>query len=86
MSATCRSCGAEIVWARTETTGRPMPIDVEPVDGGNVVLYEAPDTGELTAHVEGKGPHPVTWPTPLRYVSHFTTCPNAAAHRRKASA
>ena len=31
-------CHASIVWARTNT-GKLMPVDAEPVEGGNVRLY-----------------------------------------------
>jgi hypothetical protein len=82
--STCRSCGAEIVWAFTPE-GHRMPVDAEPVDGGNVVLSPASSPGQApTATVVGRrvqaslfgddGP---------RYVSHFATCPNADRHRRR---
>lgn len=75
MSEFCRSCGAEILWARTGS-GRSMPVDVKPVEGGNVQLrYEKHG---LTAVVAPEAPG-------VKYVSHFSTCPEAAAWR-KASA
>ena len=33
----CRSCGAEVVWSKTEND-RNIPLDPEPVLGGNVIL------------------------------------------------
>jgi len=85
--STCRSCGAPVVWAVTPE-GRRMPVDAEPVDGGNVLLSPNPtgsqDRYAPVATVVGKrvqaslfgddGP---------RYVSHFATCPNADLHRRR---
>lgn len=76
--ATCRSCDAEIEWAQTEKGNKKMPLDADPVDGGNLVVI---------SHVAGEfGMVPV-----VRYVkkgegrrvSHFATCPNRDEHRRK---
>jgi hypothetical protein len=36
--ARCRVCPASILWATNEFTGRPMPLDEEPVESGNVWL------------------------------------------------
>ena len=64
----CRSCNAPIEWRRT-LSGTRIPIDPSPVENGNVVLL----TGGLCKVVApGEGTH----------VSHFATCPNAAAHRK----
>jgi hypothetical protein len=70
----CKSCGAPIQWART-STGKRMPIDVKPSHAGTINLAEAPD-GEIVASVVG-----LTGPAP-RYLSHFSTCKDAAQHRR----
>jgi hypothetical protein len=35
----CRSCHKAIVWAKT-VTGKSMPLDVEPVEGGNIQLVD----------------------------------------------
>lgn len=81
MSA-CRSCGAEVVWAVTEA-GRRMPIDAQPVDGGNVILHPAERGQSPTATVVGKQPQPSLFGDDgPRYTSHFATCPNAAEHRK----
>lgn len=39
-SEPCRYCGGAILWAKTPT-GKSMPIDLEPVDMGNVRVVEA---------------------------------------------
>jgi hypothetical protein len=82
--ATCRSCGARIRWAVTPA-GKRIPLDADPVDGGNVLLHEAPNPGEdPTATVVGKRVQPNLFGDDgPRYVSHFSTCPDAAAHRRR---
>lgn len=74
--AKCRSCGAAIEWTKNRRTGRRMPVDREPVPDGNIAV-------ELDANKE-----PVSWLLlPLmthsgpRFVSHFSTCPNAESHK-----
>ena len=74
----CRSCGAPMLWVRT-TAGNLMPLDLEPVPGGNIVLKDGLAhvlKGDLFEGMIDEGP---------RYVSHFVTCPEAAKHRRKKS-
>lgn len=82
--STCRSCGAPVVWAVT-TTGKRMPVDADPVDGGNVLLSPAVSSGQApTATVVGKAVQPNLFGDDSpRYVSHFSTCPNAARHRQR---
>lgn len=81
MSASCRSCGASIVWATTHK-GRPMPVDADPVEGGNVRLRR--DGEKVIAEYPGKE-HPALFEDDApRYVSHFSTCPEAEEWRRQA--
>ena len=74
MSATCRSCGAEIFWAFTEA-GKKMPIDAKPVPGGVFFVTRRAD-GEYVCHAKDA-------PGFVRYSSHFATCPDAQKHRRR---
>lgn len=69
----CRSCGAEVFWAKTDRS--VMLVDREPRADGNLVV-----TGDLvtTVRVLRKGEEY----DGDRYVSHFATCPNSAAHRK----
>lgn len=80
----CRSCRAEILWARTER-GKKMPLDAQPVADattetrGLFVLRELDHKDAPLAlaawGLEGTEPH---------YRSHFATCEFAAQHRRTA--
>lgn len=89
MSA-CRSCGAPIWWARA-SSDRRIPMDVNPAADGNVVvatgegdvldgaeLDEARRSGQSYVVVVGPGMAPGI----PRWRTHFSTCPNAAEHRR----
>lgn len=85
MSAKCKSCGAAIVWAKT-TSGRTMPVDAEPTDDGTIhlngsdceVLSKA-DREAVLAADDLSGRY-----TRL-HKSHFSTCPQAARHRKPKS-
>lgn len=67
----CKSCAQPIEWYRT-ITGKNIPVDPDPVLGGNI------DIGfDRIAHVI------TPLPDTEAHVSHFTTCPSAAEHRRK---
>lgn len=73
MSATCRSCGAPVVWAR-HGTGRLAPFDAQPQPHGEWLLVE-----------DGKGELVATRRTTpiLAHVPHHATCPQAADWRRR---
>ena len=72
----CKSCGAEILWVKTES-GKAMPLDAKPVDGTKV------DGTCIVDHGVAKfGAIDCPRDTP-QFVSHFATCPNAKKHRRK---
>lgn len=67
----CRLCNKALRWART-ANGKPMPLDPEPNDDGNVTLNEA---GVATVHGDG------TSIDGVRYMPHFATCPNYTRRR-----
>lgn len=71
----CKYCGRAIVWATTDS-GKRMPVDVEPVELGNVRLVDGPNG--LIAKVTV----PAMIPEGERYRSHFATCPKAREARR----
>jgi hypothetical protein len=72
--STCKSCGAPIRWAVTRATGARIPLDPRPVASGNIVV-------EPSGFVRVLGRGEVVSPGD-RFVSHFVTCPFAAAHRK----
>lgn len=80
----CRSCNATIVWCET-ATGKRMPVDAEPHEGGTLVLIsEGAGTRVLALHFDS-GDQRAERARALRqrrHRSHFATCPNAGQHRR----
>lgn len=72
----CTSCQAAIVFAKMPT-GALMPVDFEPSEGANVVLFDGPE-GLMGVVVNGRA-----MAHKPRHRSHFATCPNADEHRRK---
>ena len=75
--AACRSCDAPIIWTVT-TNGKRMPVDADPIVAARGF--------RLDDEVEGEAPLAIFTQTPAAderlFVSHFSTCPNAAQHRR----
>jgi hypothetical protein len=66
------------VWAKTRL-GRRIPLDPHPVDNGNVQCVDVEHDGTMVVEVTSTP----RGPDDPRYVSHFATCPDAPAHRRK---
>lgn len=66
----CKSCGAEIVWAKT-AAGKAAPYEVDP-EG-----YWATEDGKARQVTLGQQSDGTT-----RYTSHFATCPQAPAWRK----
>lgn len=90
MSGVCRSCQAPIEWAVTET-GKRMPVDHEPVVGATILLRHTKVGEPPLAHVTTKDERAelerqaANRDDELRlFVSHFSSCPNSAFHRKKA--
>lgn len=78
----CRSCHAPIIWTET-VNGKAMPVDVEHDDErGNVVLTLIGRDARYLADVYPDNAAARGADAPSLYTSHFTTCPNAAQHRR----
>ncbi len=75
----CRSCGALIRWVVTQA-GKAMPLDPQPDrERGNVFVHvggEAEVFGAEMAQTVRIGGVQL-------YLSHFATCPDGPAHRRK---
>ena len=79
--STCRSCGAEVLWAET-TGGKRIPLDPEPVAAGAllVVKRRMSPSGELVPLVRPvrRGEAPAS----PRYQTHFASCPDADRWRK----
>jgi hypothetical protein len=73
----CRTCGAPILWAKTER-GKNIPLDPEPREDGNLAVASVPG-GFLARSITSSAPALLTGLP--RHVSHFVTCPQAAQHR-----
>lgn len=65
----CKSCGAPVVWAKTEND-KNIPLDAKKVRGGNIFLDHG--IARIVSPLSGLG----------SYESHFKTCPQAREHRR----
>ena len=77
----CKSCTAEVFWART-ASGKMIPIDADPVEGGNVhIVTRRVDGTPATVRVASQ--EELAHPGYDTYVSHFATCPDAREHRSK---
>lgn len=78
MGATCKSCGAEILWVKTEM-GNWMPVDRACHPAGHLVVNHAERTviavDPMTTEYKG-----------ILHRSHFSTCPDADEHRQDAAA
>ena len=72
----CSSCDTEVFWALTEHL-RPMLVDAEPSDDGNLQVVE--HQGLVRSRV--LRPEQAVGLT--RYQSHFRSCPKANQHRRR---
>lgn len=73
---TCSSCKAPIVWAETPT-GKLAPFDAEPSWKGRWGLDDRSNPPKA-AKVDSTSPQ-----ASPGFVSHFSTCPQAAEHRRR---
>lgn len=83
-SPTCRSCGADVVWAIT-VNDKTMPVDPDPHPDGNITLTDH----YLTTHRRGRfrraavlGPLEVELHDGPLWLSHFVSCPDAGSWRK----
>lgn len=73
----CKTCGARIVWCRTDT-GKRIPVDPEPCRDGNLVLV----SGDLLPTVRSVGRAEYK-PGQALYQAHFASCPERKTRRKK---
>lgn len=84
----CKSCGHEIEWARTAPKGQWMPIDPEPVPGGNLSVDRSRWPPVARVLKEGEGSRQLSLEggdelgEVLGLVSHFSTCRDAKEWRK----
>lgn len=78
--ASCRSCGAEVLWVKTRKK-KNMPLDVGEDSSGRFVINGELEDGTPTVGYLGDQEAKVY--SGPRYQSHFKTCPNADQHRRR---
>ncbi len=85
-STNCRTCAADIVWCTTEK-GRKMPVDAAASADGNIRVIgthrdeQDRPTPRIRVARDDEAAAALFDDAP-RYLSHFTTCPNAKAWRR----
>ena len=85
--ASCRSCGAEMVWGKT-VAGKSIPLDANdfgdpiPKKEGNVRLTGRRRDGVPEVEIVKKADGGLFGDEP-RFVSHFATCPQAEQWRGK---
>lgn len=77
----CLSCNAPIIRAVGES-GKGNPINPEPVKNGNVRLIAREGQKPLAIY-DRKDRQPSLDDDGVRYVSHFSDCPDAPRWRRK---
>jgi hypothetical protein len=78
----CISCERPILWVRAARSGRPIPLDRQPVDDGTVRIARGGKAHVFRdAGAAREAGHKGLYPE--RYRSHHSTCPKASAHRRR---
>lgn len=92
-SPRCRSCGSPI-WFGLTVKNKRMPMDLAPVEDGNVIVDQDMKLLDRVASAYAGAPPPdgcrvrvltkgeAVDPDVPRYSSHFATCPKADRHRR----
>lgn len=75
--AQCSSCGASVIWAQWEGSGKRAPLDANPRMDGTIEIshYGWGGVPVIRSIADDDLSRP-------RYVSHFATCPNASSHRK----
>ena len=77
----CKGCSAVMIWATTEG-GSAIPLNPDPVAGGNIVMTSVPGAGGPDAPSSLRATYVTPDPAVPRYVAHFTTCPAAKKFRK----
>lgn len=80
---TCKTCGAAIIWLPNNNSGKKAPVDADPVKFGGNIVIEDNGAGGHHYRILKKG-EPTRQGS--RHQSHFSTCGQAAGHRKAAKA
>lgn len=72
----CKGCLRPMRWVTVSTTNRKMPVDYDPHEDGNVIVY-ANDRADVYQTTPTSIPDGATL-----HFSHFATCPNADEFRK----
>lgn len=77
----CKKCGADLIWIKTKTGGKPMPCNAEQVMywPGRTDKIVTPNGEVISCSLEGN-PQEATG---VGYVSHFATCPYSGEFRKE---
>lgn len=78
MTATCRSCGAQIEWCLT-STGKKTPINAEPDREHGTIKQR----GGYAHILSGDDLQRAREAGETLYVSHWATCPQSRAWRKR---
>ena len=83
MTKRCRSCGADILWATVETSGKVTPIHKDSLHdpAGNLEVWKDA-SGKVRCRYL-KGDEPEALPGHFRAMSHYAFCPEAEAWRAR---
>lgn len=74
----CKRCPKKIVFAPSYTTGKTMPLELDPAGEWTIADGYAKHIGPPAVQLElGAAPGPTRW------TSHFARCPAADTFRRK---
>lgn len=80
--ANCKSCGAEIEWARHAKTGKMWPLDVTRDSRGNQIETPGGNLAVMAGLVKTYEPADKKLARDRR-TSHFATCPHAGQWRNQ---
>lgn len=81
MASRCSSCGAAIIWC-VAPSGRRMPVDAEPTDGGNLEVTEVTSEPNKPPEPRCLNVSSADRTGKALHKSHFATCPQSSQHRK----
>jgi hypothetical protein len=77
----CAACSALVMWAANDVTKKPAPLDAEPSAKGNILYVSGVYTVLTKTNLENARRDGARL-----YTSHFATCPEGPAFRKKKGA